>query len=63
MLDWRTVQVNEKLIYHVDEFDTVKPCNMDAIVTEVHTDHIIAKCDGMNLWIDDFNKDMFYKSK
>ena len=59
MLDWRTAKVGDKVTYRVDEFDTVIPQVMDAIITEVSEDHLIAKCDGMNLWIDDFNADMF----
>ena len=60
MINWRKLKVNDKLIYHVDEFDCVRPIDYDATVTKVESDHIIAECEGMNLWIDDFNSDMFF---
>lgn len=58
-MDWRCLQVGDKVKYHVDEFDTVKPYDIDAEVTEVHDDHAIARGEEMNLWIDDETVDMF----
>lgn len=57
MLDWRTLQIGEKLTYTVDEFDGRSQDEVE--VTEVHEDYAIARLDDMNLWISDFNADMF----
>lgn len=51
------VSLNDTVHYTVDEFDG--HCEYDGIVTEIHADHIIVQADGMNLWCDDFNDDMF----
>jgi len=61
MVDWRTLKVNDKLTYTVDDFDGKG--TFPATVTEVHQDHVVASVKEeymeMNLWVDDFNADMF----
>lgn len=57
MDNWRTWKVGQKVIHTVNEFDGYM--QMQGVVTEVHSDHAIVRANGMNLWVEDFNADMF----
>lgn len=51
--------LGQKLIWFPNDFDGQSkiPC----VVTSIHDDHVIARGDGMNLWIDDDTEPDFYE--
>ena len=49
--------VNDKVLFSYADFDGSGV--LTGIITEVHQDHAVAICDGMTLWIDADNADMF----
>ena len=57
MTDWRTWKKGRKTTYAWDEFDGAG--SLEGTVTEVHEDHLIVEADGMSLWLDDDNAEMF----
>lgn len=62
-MKWRCLKVGDKVKFHVDEFDTVVPHDVDAEVIEVHSHYAIARSGcGMNLWIDDDTADLFRRA-
>lgn len=58
-MNWTELKVGDKVKFHVEEFDTVVPYDVDAVVTEVHENYAIAHGDGMNLWIGGDTEDLF----
>ena len=57
MFNWKNAKVGMKVAWTYNEFDGCR--TVYGSVTELHDDHIIVKADGMNLWCDDFNSEMF----
>ena len=54
--------VGDHLLWHVDEFDTVRPHDTPCILTDIYDDHAIAKTDdNITLWIDKDNLEHFRK--
>ena len=57
MNNWRVWQVGDKIKYSWDEFDGKG--SLIGTLTEAAADHAIVRAEGMNLWVEDFNADMF----
>lgn len=54
---WRTWKAGQHVKYVVNDFDGRG--EFDGVVKEVSADHAIVEADGMTLWVEDFNQDMF----
>ena len=62
MINWKSLQVGDKLTFHVTEFDgtTTIPGFM---VTETCADYAVAKGNGVTMLIDDDTERMFIKER
>jgi len=56
-MKWRTLKVGQEITYTVNDFDGHG--EFKAVVIDVSNERAIAECNGMKLWIEDFNADMF----
>lgn len=54
---WKTWKEGQAVKYIVNDFDG--HYETTGYVTEIDHEHAIVRADGMNLWVDDFNADMF----
>lgn len=61
MMNWRNADLGQKVVYSVTDFDGKG--SFPGSVTEKYSDHLIIRIENefmeMNLWVDDFNVDMF----
>lgn len=57
MIDWKKLNVGDKVKYSWNEFDGQG--NMNCVVTTIESDHAIVSADDMTLWLDDDNANMF----
>lgn len=60
MKNWQTLKVGERVVFAGEEFGLA--FREEGIVTEAADDHMIVESNGMHLWLDDFNADLFTKS-
>ena len=57
------MKIGDRLIWIVNEFDTINPEKTPCIVTSVFEDHAIATTsDNITLWIDNDTIDQFKRS-
>lgn len=56
---WKTWNIGNTIRYTADEFDGYS--EFVGVVTEKENDHLIVEADGMKLWCEEFNQNMFRK--
>lgn len=59
MREWKALKSGDRISFHWNDFDGYGVAH--GRVTEVSTDHAVARIDGNNYWIDDETQNMFSK--